>query len=169
MSDEADKRKARLKAMRERHAKAPAPAAAAAAAPAPAAAPAAGGGDSDFFDSLAGGGNAGGAGGMKGPMMQKLKKFLAKPDGSIDTKKAQMAAAFIKKQASDPSAPQHEMAQKIMAAIQNMNPQARKKLLAAMQGGAGGGGAAAAAPSAPAADASLQTGEGWFDDLVEKL
>ena len=81
------------------------------------------------------------AGGQRAAMLQKVRKFVSRPEGGIDQNKAKMLIQFVKRQASDPAAPRHDQAKKIMDAISKLDPAVRRKLLGgAGQGGGGLGG-----------------------------
>lgn len=137
---------------------------------------------------LADGGEAAGGqggGGKRAAILQRLRKFIATPEGGVDQKKAKALVRFVKRQAEDPEAPRHEQAKKAMNFLNNMDPEQRRKLLGigAAMGKAGGeemrAGKAGAAgrgagrrlggKGAGAAGAGKARGDGaWFDDLVSK-
>lgn len=139
------------------------------------------------------------AGGQRAAMLQKLRKFVSRPEGGIDQNKAKMLIQFVKRQASDPAAPRHEQAKKILDAISKLDPAVRRKFLGgAGQGGGGGMGGGMGGPAgrgmgqagglaarlggagrglragggqiANTEEAAMPGGsEKWFDDLLNKL
>lgn len=122
------------------------------------------------------------AGGKRNAILQRLRKFVTGPDGSVDQKKAKGLIQYLKKQASDPNSPRHEQAKKALEAFKKMEPETRRKLLGGMARAGGGGGQAAgggagrraggAGGGGRAAKGGAAQGGGdgsWFDDLVEKI
>lgn len=139
------------------------------------------------------------AGGQRAAMLQKVRKFVSRPEGGIDQNKAKMLIQFVKRQASDPAAPRHEQAKKILDAISKLDPAMRRKLLGGVgQGGGGGMGGGMGGPAgrgigqagglaarlggagrgprggggqiANTEEAAMPGGsEKWFDDLLNKL
>jgi hypothetical protein len=76
-----------------------------------------------------------GAGGGKDarPLLERLRRYLIGPDGTVDEQHLQQVIQFLRRRAQDPSSPAYTRAQRLLQFLEGQGP-GRERLMRLLQG-----------------------------------